>query len=403
MIRRASPFVFVALGVALLLGWYVVYTQRVVAELRRAAQLQGRMSSRIYSALADTSSTEGTRLEALLALAAQIRESGVPLVLLDPEGNIADTSNLPLRFSATAADSLADSTTRQRRLTEDSAALRAYVQELDAESPPIEAPGAGAVYIGDSRLVRGLATIPILQAGAIGLLLAFGAWGLRERGRAEREKVWAGMARESAHQLGTPLSSLAGWVELLEDRAADDPGIGRAVSHMQQDLARLDRVAHRFERIGRPPRRDAVELGAMVDRMAAYFAARVPKGSRKVTVRAEHGGEPITIAGDAVLLEWVLEVLTKNAIDALGGRGGEVVLSATPLGEGGARIRVRDDGPGVPRAMRTKIFDAGVTTKERGWGIGLALARRIVQENHGGQLVLADEGPGATFDVILNA
>jgi signal transduction histidine kinase len=172
---------------------------------------------------------------------------------------------------------------------------------------------------------------------------------------------------------------------------------------MQQDLARLDRVAHRFERIGRPPRRDAVELGAMVDRMAAYFAARVPKGSRKVTVRAEHGGEPITIAGDAVLLEWVLEVLTKNAIDALGGRGGEVVLSATPLGEGGARVRVRDDGPGVPRAMRKKIFDAGVTTKERGWGIGLALARRIVQENHGGQLVLADEGPGATFDVILNA
>ena len=383
MLRRASPFLLVSIGVALLLGWYVVYTQRVVGELRAAARLQGRLSSRIYSALADTASTEGTRLEALLALAAQVRESGVPLVLLDPEGNVADTSSLP--FDAPPSD----------------AELTAYVQALGGRTTPIEAPGAGTVYIGDSRLVRGLSTIPIVQSGAIGLLLLFGAWGLRERGRAEREKVWAGMARESAHQLGTPLSSLAGWVELLADDPDAAPSVRRAVSHMQQDLARLDRVAHRFERIGRPPRRDAVELGGVVDRLAAYFAARVPQGSRKVVVRAEHPDEALTIAGDQVLLEWVLEVLTKNALDALGGRGGEVVLSAEALAEGGARVRVQDNGPGVPKALRKKIFEAGVTTKERGWGIGLALARRIVEENHGGRLVLADTGPGATFDVIL--
>jgi signal transduction histidine kinase len=383
MLRRASPFLLVSIGVALLLGWYVVYTQRVVGELRAAARLQGRLSSRIYSALADTASTEGTRLEALLALAAQVRESGVPLVLLDPEGNVADTSSLP--FDAPPSD----------------AELAAYVQALGGRTTPIEAPGAGTVYIGDSRLVRGLSTIPIVQSGAIGLLLLFGAWGLRERGRAEREKVWAGMARESAHQLGTPLSSLAGWVELLADDPDAAPSVRRAVSHMQQDLARLDRVAHRFERIGRPPRRDAVELGGVVDRLAAYFAARVPQGSRKVVVRAEHPDEALTIAGDQVLLEWVLEVLTKNALDALGGRGGEVVLSAEALAEGGARVRVQDNGPGVPKALRKKIFEAGVTTKERGWGIGLALARRIVEENHGGRLVLADTGPGATFDVIL--
>lgn len=398
MLRRASPFLLVSIGVALLLGWYVVYTQRVVRELRAAARLQGRLSSRIYSALADTGSSEGTRLQALLDLAAQVRESGVPLVLLDPEGNVADTANLPLRLVGGALGDTADVATIQRVRTADSVALRAYVDGLEAA---IEAPGAGTVYIGDSQLVRGLSTIPIVQSGAIGLLLLFGAWGLRERGRAEREKVWAGMARESAHQLGTPLSSLAGWVELLADDPDADASVRRAVSHMQQDLARLDRVSHRFERIGRPPRRDAVELGALVDRLAAYFAARVPQGSRKVIVRAEHPDDALTIAGDQVLLEWVLEVLTKNALDALGGRGGEVVLSASPVAEGGARIRVRDDGPGVPKALRKKIFEAGVTTKERGWGIGLALARRIVEENHGGRLVLANEGPGATFDVIL--
>lgn len=385
MPRRAPPFVVVAIAVAALLAWYVIYTQTAVTELRRAAQLQGRMSSRIFSALADTSSTEGTRIDALLTLAQQVRESGVPLVLIDPLGNVADTANLPF-----------DDPISEQELLD-------YIAELDQSTLAIESPGAGTVYVGDSRLVRGLTIIPLLQTGGISLLLLIGLWGLRERGRAEREKVWAGMARESAHQLGTPLSSLAGWLELLEDQAASDPAVARAVRSMEQDLVRLDRVANRFERIGRPPRADAVELGDMVERLAQYFAARVPKLANKVVVRSERPAEPLTVAGDAVLLEWVLEVLTKNAIDALGGRGGEVVLRAEPIAEGGARIRVRDDGPGVPRALRKKIFDAGYSTKERGWGLGLALARRIVQENHRGTLVLVDTDNGAAFDVILHA
>ncbi len=382
MPRRAPPFVLVALAVASLLAWYVVYTKSVVTELRRAAELQGRMASRIYTALADTSSDAGSQLE-LLALVQQLRNSGVPQVLVAPDGTIADTANLPsLR---------------------DTAELRAYVDKLDRQNVPIDAPGAGSIHYGDSRLVRGLSTIPLLQSGALGLLLLVGLWGLRERGRAEREKVWAGMARESAHQLGTPLSSLGGWLELLEDQGAENPSLARAVSQMQQDLTRLDRVAHRFERIGRPPRRDEVDLGQMVERMATYFAARVPTLARKVTVCAELPDEPLLVAADGVLLEWVLEVLVKNAIDALGGRDGNVVLSAEPVAEGGARVRVSDDGPGVPRSMRKKIFDAGFTTKERGWGIGLSLARRIVEENHGGKLLLVDTDRGATFDVILNA
>jgi hypothetical protein len=156
---------------------------------------------------------------------------------------------------------------------------------------------------------------------------------------------------------------------------------------MTQDLTRLDRVAHRFERIGRPPRSEPVELGAMVERLATYFAARVPKIANPVIVRSEQPEEALTVSGDAVLLEWVLEVLTKNAIDALGRPwAARWCMSVEPIPEGGARVRVADDGPGVPRAKRTKIFEAGYSTKERGWGIGLALARRIVEENHGGSL-----------------
>ena len=111
--------------------------------------------------------------------------------------------------------------------------------------------------------------------------------------------------------------------------------------------------------------------------------------------------EPVIVLGDAVLLEWVIEALTKNAVDALAGRGGRIELSAEPAAEGGARVRVADDGPGVPRELRRRIFEPGYSTKERGWGIGLSLARRIVEENHGGRLALAPTDRGAAFDVIL--
>lgn len=381
--RRRWPVVVVVIGVLALLTWYVVYTQQVVNELRSAAATQVRMYSRIYRALLDTGAVAEDRTLALLEMATHVKNSGVPLVLTDGQGNVADTANLP--FSAAFDDPR----------------MLAYVRELDERNPPIVEPGMGGVHYGDTAIVEGLRIIPLLQASGIGLLLLVGAYALLERGRAEREKVWAGMAREAAHQLGTPLSSLAGWLELVGEDTAS-PMTRRAADAMQQDLTRLERVSHRFERIGRPPRREAVDCNALVDRLAAYFAARAPTLARQVTIIGEHPPEPLVVQGDGVLLEWVLEVLIKNAIDALGGRNGDVRISAAPLAEQGVRIRVADTGPGVPRALRRRIFDAGFSTKDRGWGIGLSLARRIVEENHDGKLLLAETDEGAAFDVILH-
>ena len=381
MRRRRWPVVLVVLGVLALLTWYVAYTQHVVTQLRAAAAAQGSMYSRIYRALLDTSALGDDKTPVLIEMADQVIATGLPLVLTDAQGRMSAAANLP---------------------TDPSLDTVAFVLELDRRNAPILEPGVGGVHYGDSPIVRGLQVIPILQAAGIGLLLAFGLYALVERGRAEREKVWAGMAREAAHQLGTPLSAIAGWLELLRDDATT-PIARRAVDAMTQDLTRLDRVSHRFERIGRPTRDDDVDCAALVDRLAAYFAARAPTLARLVRVRSEHPDEPLIRRGDGVLLEWVLEVLIKNAIDALGGRDGEVVVSAIPLPEGGVRIRVADDGPGIPRALRKRIFDAGFTTKDRGWGIGLSLARRIVEENHGGTLILANTDRGAAFDVILPA
>lgn len=383
MRRRRWPVVVMILGVLGLLAWYVAYTQHVVTELRGAAAGQGRMYARIYEALQDTSLNADPTI-ALLDLSQQIKESGLPLVLTDRNGRVSATANLPEQVTSG-----------------DSVRFWRYLMELDRQNPPIVEPAVGAVHYGDSAIVSGLRFIPILQALGIVLLVGFGIYALVERGRAEREKVWAGMAREAAHQLGTPLSAMAGWIELLSETVTGSTA-SRAIDAMGQDLQRLERVSHRFERIGRPPRDEKVDAAALVQRLAQYFAERAPTLARTVTIRSEHPGSPVMVRGDQVLLEWVLEVLIKNAMDALGGRNGEVVVSATPLPEGGARIRVQDDGPGVPRKLRKRIFDAGFTTKDRGWGIGLSLARRIVEENHGGRLVLADTDRGAAFDVILH-
>src|SRR6478609_9500769 len=343
--RRGAPELVVGLLLAVLLSSYVVYTRRVVRDLRAEAQRSSLMYARVLRAQTDTSADAGT--QALFDLTKSIIAQGVPIVVTDVHGRPTYHANLAL-------DSTEDEQTQLRR----------FVGELDRQNAPVTDSLVGKIHFGNPALVKWLRIIPALQAASAFVLLFAGIYIVRTRGNAERERVLAGMARESAHQLGTPLSSLAGWIELLEDRAEDE-GTRRAVAFMRADLERLDRVAHR------------------------------------VTIDVVRPDSAVGVRGDAVLLEWALEVLVKNAIDALAGRGGVITLAAEPRGEGGACLRVADDGPGIPRDLRGRIFEPGFSTKTSGWGIGLSLARRIVEENHGGTLQLAAVDRGAAFEIIL--
>ena len=379
---RRAPVVVLLLVLALLLGSYVVYTRTVVRLLRADAARLSQVYARVFNALADTSS--GAETAALLDLVRHIRELGVPVVVTDTAGRPSAVANLP--FGDVPLD--------DPRILE-------YIQRLDTYNPPVIEPGVGEVHYGDSRLVQSLRYVPIIQAVLLLIVLATGVYMLRMRGRADRERVWAGMARESAHQLATPLSSLSGWLELLEEHGENDPTIGTAMGHMRGDLERLNRVASRFERIGRPPRDEAVDLAALITRTADYFAARVPSLAHRVTVRTEIGEGSLLVRGDAVLIEWALEAIIKNAVDALAGRGGIVTIGVERLAPDEVRVRVSDDGPGVPIEHRMRIFEPGFSTKQSGWGIGLSLARRIIEENHRGRIAYVAADRGATFDIIL--
>ncbi len=383
--RRGRPEVLVATLITLLLASYVWYTRSVVATLRADAKRSSEMYARVFHAFGDT--TAGAQDQALVDLVQSIKDQGVPLILINAEGMPAGHANLPVDPQSTLPD--------------DDPRIRAYVAVLAAQHPPVIDPLIGKVYYGDSPVVESLNIIPVLQAILAAVVLLAGFYVIRTRGDAARERLWAGMARESAHQLGTPLSSLSGWIELLEDRASDDLSQS-AVAHMRSDLERLDRVAHRFERIGREPKFEEIDVAAIVERMTKYFQARVPTLANTIAVRSQIASRLAVVHGDPVLLEWAIEVLTKNAIDALAGRGGTVQLSAQPGTDDSVVIRVADDGPGVPRDLRDRVFEPGFSTKQSGWGIGLSLAKRIVEENHGGKLVLAPTTQGATFEIILH-
>jgi hypothetical protein len=228
-------------------------------------------------------------------------------------------------------------------------------------------------------------------------MVLVGRYAYRNAMAAQRDRLWVAMAREAAHQMGTPLTSLEGWIEQVRSRPVPPAGLAE---HLAADAERLDRVAQRFERIGNEAKREAVGLGAVADRVAGYFRPRLPRHANPITLTVQAAGSGPVVLGDPVLLEWALEALVKNAIDALQGRPGSITIEVGTQGEHGV-VRVRDDGPGVAGEVRRRLFEPGVTTKERGWGIGLALTQRVVEDAHGGNLSLEPTETGASFLIEL--
>ncbi len=223
--------------------------------------------------------------------------------------------------------------------------------------------------------------------------------------RAESERAWTSMARELAHQLGTPLSSLQGWLEVLRLPVPERPGDlddSEIAGSIGQDLERLERISHRFELIGTEPELESLSVSQVVRDLEHYLAARIPRLAKKgvdLVVDVPRGLP--RVKGNEVLLIWALENVVKNALDALAGRGGKITIYARDIGGQWVSIRIRDTGPGVDPEIRDKIFEPGVSTKSGGWGVGLALSRRIVEGVHRGRIELLQTDEGTTFQIRL--
>ncbi len=374
-LRRAGPPALLA--AALLFGVLSVgYAWIVARHLRADARETSRLLGHVFAGLNDP--REGAAADALLALADEVRRLGIPIAVTDTAGRITALDNAP--FGANAGE-----TTR-----------RDWIAELDRIQPPLVQPGVGTIHYGALPTAKAFTGLAVLQGAMFLCLVVLAAWAMRARVTAARDRLWVAMARESAHQLGTPLMSLTGWIDYLRENP-DTPG-RELVPHLEADAERLARVAKRFERIGRPARREAVGLGAVAERVVAYFRPRLPTLAHPVTITLSSPGAGPTATGDPVLIEWALEVIVKNAVDALSGRGGQIEVAVESSDTVG-RVSVRDDGPGIGPEMQRQLFEPGVSNKTGGWGIGLALARRIVEQQHGGRVAFrpGPEGRGSVF------
>lgn len=385
--RRHLPTALGLLAVVTL-GWYLVYNQFLVRQMRRDAVIHSRIYVRILGGLSDPS--DEAPLKTLLDLSGEVQQLGIPIVITDDQGTPGYVANLPFEADLSNPD--------------DVARVEAYTRRLASANPPIVEPGMGTVYFGDPPTVRALRWVPWLQVGALAGLLGTAWWVVRHNQRTERERIWAAMARESAHQMATPLSSLAGWVEILRLPAEEREGMASlpgVAAEMEADLDRLEKVARRFEWIGRPVQKDAVDVRTLVRVLERYVRVRLPRLGRSVEIVVDLSDDVPPVEGNAILLEWALENLVKNALDALAGTGGVIRVTADARDDRRVSLRVADDGPGVATAVRGRIFEPGITTKKGGWGVGLSLARRIVEDVHGGRLQLLPTERGATFEMVL--
>ncbi len=371
-LQRLAPTLAVVL-VALLAGLSLGTGLLIIQHFKADATATSRLYSGVFGGLNDP--RPGGEAEALLRLGEQVRSLGLPLIVTDRSGKVTAAANLP--FEAPLDDPR----------------LLAYAARLDRMNPPIVDQAIGTVHYGPLPAQRNLTALAVLQALTIAVMVAVAVFAYRSAMAAQRDSLWVAMAREAAHQMGTPLTSLQGWIERVRTRPTPPPDLA---DHLAADAERLERVARRFERIGNPAKREPIGLGALADRVAGYYRPRLPRRANPIELRLEAPGMGPMIEGDPVLLEWALEALVKNAIDALQGRSGTIILRVGAE-QGTAEVRVIDDGPGVPKDIRRTLFEPGFTTKRGGWGIGLALSRRVVEDAHGGVLLLEPSERGACF------
>jgi nitrogen-specific signal transduction histidine kinase len=306
-------------------------------------------------------------------------ENSIPMIVVDNQNRLLFSNNI-----------------NQQKLSQDSLG---YVQKLKEEFSELHTPIEitykdslrQTMYYGSSNIIYQLRYYPfaflLIVVFIGGLVYAY----YKTNQQAVENKLWTGMAKETAHQLGTPISSLLGWLAILEEDV--DPKI---LTQIKSDVTRLETISARFSKIGSLPKKDKTKISAVVQDITEYMQIRMPKD---ILLEVHFIGKEKEVNVNTELMSWVLENLIKNSIDAIRGKG---KISIELSWDKTALISIQDSGSGIPKKLQGSVFEAGVTTKKRGWGLGLALAKRIITQYHGGKLRLtSSSASGTCFEIQL--
>lgn len=311
----------------------------------------------------------------------------IPVIVLDKQGEVLTFRNINKEFRENE-----DSIAYISRLAEN---YRAMGKEIKIDmTTDYDNDDYIIVCYDESIMLRRLAVYPYIQLCVVCLFVLISVFALFATTRAEQNKVWVGLSKETAHQLGTPISSLMAWNEVFKEAYPDDP----LISEMEKDVKRLERIAERFSKIGSVPEPKQENILDVLERVVVYMDKRT---SRKVKILTHFPDAPVMVNLISSLFEWVAENLCKNAVDAMGGSGQiDIYVDET---DRNVYVEVSDTGKGIPSGNFQSVFKPGFTTKERGWGLGLSLAKRIIEEYHHGKIYVKDSelNVGTTFRIEL--
>ena len=310
----------------------------------------------------------------------------IPVVVLDNDGVVTEYRNIVIK-ARNAKDSVNYVTSLGQQLKASGQVIRISLSKNHNDYID--------VCYDDSLMLKRIALYPYVQLGVVMLFVIVAIFALLTSKRAEQNKVWVGLSKETAHQLGTPISSLMAWTTILKETYPDD----ELLPEMDKDVKRLQLIADRFSKIGSVPEPVPSSLNEVLNHVVDYMDRRT---SKKIEMKTELPTDDIIINMNASLFEWVVENLCKNAVDAMGGKIGSITLRIEETDKR-AIVEVSDTGKGIKKKDIRNVFRPGFTTKERGWGLGLSLAKRIVEEYHHGKIYVksSEVGKGTTFRIEL--
>ncbi|MHB1688812.1 MAG: sensor histidine kinase [Ignavibacteriaceae bacterium] len=378
-------------------GGTLFYTQSLVERLQENERQIAQLYAKGIEYVANTSSPE---TDITFLFENILKPIDFPLINSDPHNKVTISD----KFDIKDIRNIKYDTTLTNKQLE--AYFENKIKEMDLIHKPIlitykDSVVLQKIHYGDSDLVNQLKFYPMLQIIIAGLFIIIGYIGFSNIKRSEQSNIWVGMAKETAHQFGTPISSLMGWLEMLKMNYRDNDKVLDIADEIDNDVQRLNKITYRFSKIGAKPEIKQKVVYEEVKRVVDYFQRRLPQTGKSVDLTL-NGDQNVCAEINSELFEWVIENLIKNALDAIDHKKGKIGITVTS-NRNKVEIDVTDNGKGIEMKRRKDIFRPGYSTKRRGWGLGLSLSKRIIEAYHKGKIFVKTSAPGegTTFKIIL--
>ncbi len=382
------------IGSIIIILSFVIYSNNLLRQVRKELEV----FPKIYAQFAEVSTKDNIESELLeIILTEVIQKINFPIIVTDVQNNPKYWKNIESKLSDQEI-----SLEKLKKIAFDMEKNETYILLREPQTGEV----ISKILYSSSPTIKRLKFLPYFEFFIMILFIAVGISGLFIMKKQEKESIWVALAKETAHQFGTPITSMLGWLEVLKSKATECKDIQQMediVQNMKMDIHHLEKIASRFGKVGSDIQITEANIEVTIHETLDYFRERIPRSSKQVNLNYIHHAEDKVICFDPDLIKWALENLIKNAIDAMKDKSGNIFIITYDKGDK-FYIQVKDEGCGIPKKAQKLIFDTGYTTKKRGWGLGLALTKRIIEEFHHGKIYISKSEPdeGTTIEIMLS-